>query len=204
MPNDVVIPAESAEQRRPRLKIVYRRLDELKPDPKNPRHHTKKQIKQLKASIGTFGFTVPALIDHQDNVITGDGRIAAGRELGWSEIPTIAIEGLSEAKRHALMIADNQLAANAEWNERLLAEQLKDLSLAELDFSIEVIGFEMGEIDLKIAELDGEPAAEDPADTDAEPGSGPPVSKPGDLWRLGEHRGLCGSILDTAAFQSLM
>jgi ParB-like chromosome segregation protein Spo0J len=131
MPNDVAIPVEAAEQRPSRLQIVYRRLDELKPDPRNPRHQTKKQIKQLKGSIGTFGFTVPALIDHQDNVIAGHGRIEACRELGWSEIPTIAIEGLSEAKRHALRIADNQLVANAEWNERLLAEQLKDLSLAD-------------------------------------------------------------------------
>jgi len=204
MPNDVVLPAAAAEQRRPRLEIVYRRLDELKPDPKNPRHHTKKQIRQLKASIGTFGFTVPALIDHQDNVIAGHGRIEACRELGWSEIPTIAIEGLSEAKRHALMIADNQLAANAEWNERLLAEQLKDLSLAELDFSIEVIGFEMGEIDMRIAGLDGQAAAEDPADVAPEPASGPPVSKSGDLWDLGDHRVLCGNVLDTAVLERLI
>src|SRR6266704_2679889 len=105
-----------------RLEIRYRRIDDLKPDPRNPRQHTRKQIKQLARSIETFGFTVPALVDRDDNVI----------------------DGLSEAKRRALMIADNRLAENAAWNERLLAEQLKDLSLAELDFSIEVIGFEIG------------------------------------------------------------
>jgi DNA modification methylase len=195
--------SETAEKRPRRLEIVYRRIDELKPDPRNPRDHTKKQIKQLKGSIGTFGFTVPALIDHQDNVIAGHGRIEACRELGWPEIPTIAIEGLSEAKRHALMIADNRLAENAEWNERLLAEQLKELSLAELDFSIEVIGFEMGEIDLRITGLEGAPA-EDPADALPAPASGPPVSKPGDLWQLGPHRILCGNILDTTALETVM
>jgi DNA modification methylase len=204
MDHEVANPPDTAERRKHRLELVYRPIDELKPDPRNPRHHGRKQIKQLTRSIETFGFTVPALVDREGNVIAGHGRILACRELGWSEIPTILIDGLSDAKRRALMIADNRLAENAEWNERLLAEQLKDLSLAELDFSIEVIGFEMGEIDLKIAGIEGEPLAEDPADANPEPASGPPVSKPGDLWLLGEHRILCGSVLDTAAVQSLM
>jgi DNA modification methylase len=136
-------------------------------------------------------------------VIAGHGRILACRELDWSEIPTIPL-GLSEDKSRALMIADNRLAENATWDERLLAEQLQDLTLAELDFSIEVIGFEMGEIDLRITGLEGEPAAEDPADAKVQPASGPPISKPGDLWLLGDHRVLCGSILDSAALQILM
>src|SRR5712671_4339500 len=187
-----------------RLEIRYRRIDDLKPDPRNPRQHTRKQIQQLARSIETFGFTVPALVDRDDNVIAGHGRILACRELGWSEIPTVMIDGLSEAKRRALMIADNRLAENAAWDERLLAEQLKDLSLAELDFSLDIIGFEMGEIDLKIAGIEGESAAEDPADAVAEPAAGPPVSKPGDLWLLGDHRVLCGSVLDTATVPTLM
>jgi DNA modification methylase len=186
------------------LQIVYRRIDELRLDPNNPRKHSRKQVRQLARSIETFGFTVPALVDRDGNVIAGHGRILACRELGRSEIPTIPLDNLSEAKRRALMIADNRLAENAEWNERLLAEQLKDLSLAELDFSIEVIGFEMGEIDLKIAGPGDESAAEDPADAAPETPSGPPVSRSGDLWLLGDHRVLCGSVLDLAALQSLM
>jgi DNA modification methylase len=204
MEHDVANPPDASEGQKPRLEIVYRPIEDLKPDPRNPRHHSRKQIKQLTRSIETFGFTVPALIDREGNVIAGHGRIIACRELGWSEIPTVVIEGLTEAKRRALMIADDRLAENAEWDERLLAEQLKDLSLAELDFSLEVIGFEIGEIDLRIASLDGEPATEDPADADPEPVSGPPVSKPGDLWLLGNHRVLCGSVLDTATVQTLM
>src|ERR1700680_2905447 len=152
----------------------------------------------------TFGPTVPILVDHDGNVIAGHGRILACKELGWPTIPAIRIDGLSEAKRRALMIADNRLAENAEWNERLLAEQLKELSLAELDFSLEVIGFEIGEIDLKIAGIEDESAEEDPSDAGAEPASGPPVSKPGDLWLLGEHRVLCGSVLDMTALRFLM
>src|SRR5437899_4534246 len=146
-----------------RLEIVYRRIDDLKPDPKNPRQHSKKQIRQLARSIETFDFTVPALVDRDGNVIAGHGRMMACRELGWSEIPTISIDHLSEAKRRALMIADNRLAENASWDERLLAEQLRDLSLVDLDFSIEAIGFDTGEIDIRIAALEGEHAQDDPA-----------------------------------------
>jgi DNA modification methylase len=204
MNQEVANPPDATERRKHRLQIVYRQIDQLKPDPRNPRHHSRKQIKQLARSIETFGLTVPPLIDREDNVIAGHGRVLACRELGWSEIPTILIDGLSEAKRRALMIADNRLAQNAEWNERLLAEQLKELSLAELNFDVEVIGFETGEIDLMIAGLDGEPAADDPADAAVEPAAAPSVSKPGDLWILGTHQVMCGSVLDIAALQTLM
>jgi DNA modification methylase len=197
-------PPDSSVGRNRRLEILYLPIDELKPDPRNPRGHSRKQIKQLAHSMQTFGPTVPILVDHDGNVIAGHGRILACTELGWPTIPAIRIDGLSEAKRRALMIADNRLAENAEWNERLLAEQLKELSLAELDFSLEVIGFEIGEIDLKIASLEGEPAAEDPADAGCEPQSGPAVSKAGDLWLVGDHKVLCGNVLDAAALQTMM
>jgi DNA modification methylase len=204
MENEVATPPDTSRGQSPRLEILYLPIDRLRPDPRNPRHHSRKQIKQLACSIQTFGFLFPALVDRDGNVIAGHGRLLACKELGRSEIPTVVIDGLSEAKRRALMIADNRLAENAEWNERLLAEQLRDLSFAELDFSLEVIGFEIGEIDLKIAGLDDEAVAEDPADAASEPASGPSVSKPGDLWLLGDHRVLCGSILDMAGLQTLM
>ena len=103
------------------------------------------------------------------------------------------------------MIADNRLTEIAIWDDRLLAEQLRDLSLSGLDFSLEVTGFEMGEIDLRIASLDDlRVEDEDPADVLPEVAVGPPVSKLGDLWLLGRNRLLCGSALDTAAFTALM
>jgi ParB-like nuclease domain len=187
------------------LAVVYRRIDELERDPANPRLHTKKQVRQIARSIETFGFNVPVLVDANDRVIAGHGRLLACRELGWSEAPTLCLDHLSPAQARAFMIADNRLAKAATWNDRLLAEQLKDLSLLGLDFSLEVTGFEVGEIDLRIASLDDPPAPhDDPADAVAEARSGPAVSKPGDLWFLDKHRVLCGDVLDIAALRSLM
>jgi DNA modification methylase len=188
----------------PRLQVINRRIHELKMDPRNPRQHSQKQIKQMVLSIKTFGFLVPAVVDANGNVVTGHARILACRELGWSEIPTVLFDSLSEAKRRAYMLADNRLSEHSSWNERLLAEQLKDLVLGELDFSIEALGWDMPEIELKIASLDEQPAAEDRNDRVPEPVTTPPLSRPGDLWLLGGHRVLCGSALDITALEKLV
>ena len=186
-----------------RIAVIYLAIDELKLNPLNPRVHTPRQIRQIALSIETFGFNVPILIDADGNVIAGHGRLLACLALGWTEVPTICLDHLSETQARAFTITDNRLTDNSLWNERLLAEALKDLSVVELDFSLEVTGFEMGEIDLRIESLDH---ADDEGDSaDAIPSnSGPPVSQPGDLWRLGEHRVLCGSAFDPAAYVTLM
>src|SRR5438067_1630935 len=187
------------------LQIVERRLEELKPDPANPRRHGKRQIRQIAASIKTFGFNVPILVDRDYQVVAGHGRLAACHELGWSEVPTLCLDHLSPAQARAFMIADNRLTEISTWDDRLLAEQLKDLSLLGLDFSLEVTGFEIGEIDLRIASLDEISAQDDdPGDAVPEVSAGPPASKIGDLWFLGGNRLLCGSALDTGAFIALM
>jgi DNA modification methylase len=197
--------ADCKQRRRLKLIIVYRQIDELKPNPANPRHHSKKQIQQIAASIDAFGFNVPVLIDREGNVIAGHGRLWASRELGWTEVPTLCLDHLSPEQARAFMITDNKLTENADWNDRLLAQQLKDLSLLGLDFSLEITGFEMGEIDLRIASLGDLPEPDaDPADILPEPVEGPPVSRIGDLWELGRHRVLCGNALDFAAFAALM
>ena len=183
------------------LKIVYRAVDELKLDPANPRRHSKKQIRQIANSIRTFGFIVPVLVDRHGRVLAGHGRLLACRELGITEVPTLCLEHLTPEQARAFMIADNRLTEIATWDDKLLAEQLKELSLVDLDFSIEVIGFEMGEIDLRIASLeDAADPADDPADAIPELPPRPPVSKRGDLWLLGHHRVLCGNALDPADF----
>ena len=128
----------------------------------------------------------------------------ACKELGWTEIPTIPVEGLSDAERQALMLADNRFVELGEGDERLLAEQLREICLAEPGFDIEITGFEIGEIDLKIRGLECGTPAEDPADTQLQPAAGPAVSKPGDVWLLDDHRVLCGTTLDTTAIQNLM
>ena len=188
-----------------RLSVVYRRIDDLKPDPANPRLHSKKQIRQIANSIEVFGFIVPILIDRDGKVIAGHGRLLACRELGTTEAPTLCLDHLTPAQARAFMIADNRLTEIATWDDRLLGQQLKDLSLLGLDFSLEVIGFEMGEIDLRIASLEDMPEqADDPADAVPELSLGPPVSKLGDLWVLGHHRISCGNALDPDAFAALM
>jgi len=187
------------------MAIVYRAIDTLKPDPTNPRRHSKKQIRQIADSIKVFGFIVAILIDRNGKIICGHGRLMAARALGITEVPTVCFDHLTEAQIRAFMIADNRLTEIAIWDDRLLAEQLKDLSLSGLDFSLEVTGFEMGEIDLRIASLeDTLPQGDDPADALPETPAGPPVSKIGDDWRLGRNRLLCGSALDTLAFRALM
>jgi len=137
------------------LAVVDRSIGELKSDPANPRLHSKKQIRQIANSIETFGFNVPVLVDAELKVIAGHGRLLACRELGWTEVPTLCLDHLTPAQARAFTIADNRLTEIATWDDRLLAQQLKELSLLGLDFSLEITGFEMGEIDLRIASLRG-------------------------------------------------
>ncbi len=187
------------------LKVIYRAIEELNRDPANPRLHSKKQIRQIANSIKIFGFNVPILVDRHGNVICGHGRLLAARELGITEVPTLCLDHLTPAQARAFTITDNRLTEIATWNDQLLAQQLKDLSLAGLDFSLEVTGFEMGEIDLRIASLEDMPVQDDDsADDVPEVSAGPPVSKIGDLLLLGQHRILCGNVLDREAFAVLM
>jgi DNA modification methylase len=187
-----------------RINIVYRKIAGLEIDAKNPRIHSRKQVQQIASSIEAFGFNVPVLVDRQGKVIAGHGRIMASKLLGRSEVPTISLEHLSESQARAFMIADNRLTETSVWDDRLLAEQLKELSVLDLEFSLEATGFDMGEIDLRIEGLSASSEASDEADIQAPPQSGPAVSDEGDLWLLGEHRVRCGSALDPAAYVALM
>jgi len=128
--------ARSAGARRLELlKLIYRRVDEIKPDAANPRRHSKKQIRQIAASIEAFGFIVPILIDRDGNIVAGHGRWLACRYLGFTEVPTLCVDHLTPAQACAFRIADNRLTEIGTWDDRLLAQQLKDLSLLGLDFS---------------------------------------------------------------------
>ena len=138
---------------RPTLSISYFPRDRLKLDPKNARLHSAKQIRQIAGSIETFGFNFPILVDGDLNVIAGHGRLLACKRLGWAEVPTAQLGHLSETQKRAFMIADNLLTEIASWDDRLLAEQLQILASVELDFDIETIGFDMGEIDLRVESL---------------------------------------------------
>jgi ParB-like chromosome segregation protein Spo0J len=135
------------------LAITYVPVDQLKPDPRNARVHSKKQIRQIARSIESFGFNVPILVGANLNVIAGHGRVLAAKHLGLTEVPTIRLDHLMEVQRRAFMIADNRLTEIAVWDDRLLAEQLKELASVDLDFDIEATGFDLGEIDFRIESL---------------------------------------------------
>src|SRR5262249_41999663 len=119
-----------------RVAIVYRPIIDLKPDSNNPRRHSRKQIKQIANAIEVFGFIIPIVIDRNAGVVCGHGRLLAANLLGLTEAPTIMVEHLTEAQIKAFQIADNRLSELSEWNERLLAEQLRDLSAQNLDFDL--------------------------------------------------------------------
>src|SRR6202044_2637007 len=184
------------------LEITYLHTTSLKPDPRNPRVHTDKQVRQIAQSIQSFGFNVPLLIDEQQKVIAGHGRLMAARKMGWDTVPTIRLSHLTQSQRMAFLIADNRLTENSTWDERMLGEQLKVLSELELDFDLEAIGFEVPEIDLLIDGLNSVPEA-DP-DDHLPKISGSAVSALGDLWQLGKHRVLCGNSLVAASYERLM
>ena len=183
------------------LDIIYRPIAELKRDPANPRHHTKKQIRQIADSIKTFGFNVPILVDRGGKIIAGHGRYEAARLIGMTDVPALCLDHLTAAQARAFMIADNRLADSSGWDDRLLALQLEELSVHGLDFIIEVTGFEIGEIDLRIASLE-KPPRQPPRKK--EPPAVPPLSRIGDVWILGRHRVLCGDALDPASLIALM
>jgi ParB-like chromosome segregation protein Spo0J len=154
----------------PNLLIEFVSASSLIPATRNPRIHTEKQLKQIADSITAFGFNVPLLVDSNFKVIAGHGRLMASKLLGLTKVPIIRLEHLSEHQKCAFMIADNRLTENGEWDDQLLGEQLKILSEAEIDFKLEVIGFETAEIDLIIENV--APAMEgesDPADSLPEP-----------------------------------
>jgi len=158
-------------------------------NPHNARTHTAQQVDQIAASIKRFGFTNPVLLDEMNILIAGHGRLAAAKTLGIEILPAIRIAHLSEPEKRALMLADNKIAANAGWDIDRLAAELADLSALELDFDLEVTGFETAEIDLLLTgdEPRGEQEILPPPDERA-----PKVCDRGDLWILGKHRILCG------------
>lgn len=180
------------------LEITHRPIGSLTPYARNPRTHSKKQIKQIAAAITEFGWTNPILLDRDGGIIAGHGRLEAAELLGLETVPTISIDHLSEAQKRAYIIADNKLAENAGWDSELLALELG--GLLELQFDIDLTGFEMGELDLILGA--GRPEGDD-GDVGPDP-TAPAVSQLGDLWMLGDHRLLCGDALSGESYARLM
>jgi DNA modification methylase len=176
----------------------------LKPYARNARTHSRKQIKKIAASIERFGFVNPVLIDENNLIIAGHGRVAAAKQLGWAEVPTLRVEHLSETEKRAYILADNRLAEEAGWDQEMLAIELQ--GLIELDFSIELAGFDTAEADLI---LDAQAEANAPDQNIADevppiPASGDAVTRPGDLWQLGSHRLLCADATIAGSYDTLL
>ena len=182
--------------------LTFVPIGALRADPRNPRKHSRIQVRAIARSIDAFGFNAPILVDKTSQIVAGHGRYEAARFLGLEKIPVISLDHLTEAQARAYLLADNKLAERSSWDDASLALQLKELSELALDFDFEAIGFELPEVDLRIQSLDPTDNA-DRAD-EFRNAVGPAVSLPGDLWLLGKHRIYCGSALDPLAYELLM
>lgn len=169
------------------MKITQKKVTELIPYVKNSRTHSDEQVAQIAASIKEFGWTNPILVDGQNGIIAGHGRLMAARKLGHKEVPTIELSELTETQKKAYIIADNRLALNAGWDNEMLTIELNDL-LAD-GFALELLGFDPKELD---ALLEPE-VIEGLTDEDAVPDiPDEPTTKLGDIYQLGNHRLMCG------------
>lgn len=185
----------------PAIELVLVR--ELIPSDRNPRTHSKKQIRQLAESIRRCGWTAPIVTDEKRHIIAGHGRLEAAKLLGLQKVPIIVAAGLSEAQKKALALADNKIAQNAGWDRAALAAELGELSvlLPECDFDLEITGFEPAEVDSLLGDLvdpEGDPADEVPAIAKRA------VSKSGDVWQLGHHRLMCGDARQEGNYKALL
>jgi DNA modification methylase len=177
-------------------------IAELRPWGRNARTHSKKQVRQIADSIREFGFTSPVLIDENNTILAGHGRVEAAKLSGMESVPCIRISTLSPTRKRAYVLADNKLALNAGWDEEILGSELKELLVSDLGIDIGITGFTSAEIDRAIeglvVEEDGDPRDE------LLPGSIPSRCAPGDIWQLGSHRLICGDSLDSDVVSILM
>ena len=176
-------------------------IDELIPYANNARTHSKEQITKIRSSLREFGFVNPVLIDKDKNIIAGHGRCEAAKAEGIKEVPCVMVEHLTEAQKKAYIIADNKLALDAGWDNEILAVELE--SLKDLNFDVELTGFNAAEIDDLFSNIHDKEVSDDDFDVDAalEEES---ISKQGDIWLLGRHRLVCGDSTKAETYKTLM
>ncbi|MDD7755899.1 MAG: site-specific DNA-methyltransferase [Clostridiales bacterium] len=180
------------------MEIIYKKVQDLIPYINNSRTHSEEQVNQIVASINEFGFTNPILIDEKDNIIAGHGRLLASKKLKMEEVPCIVLSGLTEAQKKAYIIADNKMALNAGWDEELLKIELENLK--ELDFDLELTGFNVDELDdIFQAEEEQEIVEDEVPEVPEEP-----KAKLGDIYQLGSHRLMCGNSTSEEDVEKLM
>ena len=176
-------------------------IDKLVPYARNARTHSKEQIAQLRASLREFGFVSPAVIDADYNILVGHGRITAAREEGYETVPCVFAENLTEAQKRAYILADNQLALNAGWDEEMLSVELSDLQ--DQSFDLSLLGFDAGELDKLLGTGNEKDIADDDFDLTAALEKASFV-EPGDIWTVGRHRVMCGDATSPEDVEKLM
>ena len=175
-------------------------INSLIPYARNARTHSEAQIAQIAGSIKEFGFTNPILIDKDNGIIAGHGRVAAARKLNLKEVPCIRLEHLSETQRKAYILADNRIALNSGWEADLLSVELAELK--DLGINLESLGFDSDEIDALLNKI--EPTAGLTDEDEAPEVQEQAVTKPGDIWVMGNHRLMCGDSTSIDAVDKLM
>lgn len=175
----------------------------LKPWANNARTHSKKQLRQIAESIRQFGFTNPVLIDRNNTILAGHSRVDAAKQIGMDLVPCIYQDQMTEEQKRAYVLADNKLALNAGWDEEILATELGALHAMDIDFNAGITGFSIAEVDNLIdgvvIEEPGDPADDQLPDTNTTQ-----RCQSGDLWKLGQHRLICGNSLDPQTVELLM
>ncbi|WP_439924417.1 site-specific DNA-methyltransferase [Nitrobacter sp. JJSN] len=190
---------KNAIVRLPSEQIEYVPASALKPNPRNPRTHSEKQIDQLVRSVLEFGLTLPLLVDGDNTIVKGNAVFAALKQLGVDSIPVLRVDHLSPTQLRAYVIADNRTALNAGWDVEILKEDFE--AILDCDLDVTITGFDFAEIDL-IVNSDSE-AAPDPADElPALPATA--VTQLGDIWTVGPHRLICGDATKPETFAALM
>src|ERR1017187_480199 len=186
------------------IQVVLRALESLLPCARNSRTHSDEQVAQVAASIVEFGWTNPILVDGEGTVIAGHARLLAARKLGMDQVPVIVLAHLTPAQRRALVIADNKIAMNAGWDETMLREEMSSLDADGFDLA--VVGFSDEELVVLLAEVEPETVESAAGEAEDEIPEAPvePVTRPGDIWRLGKHRLICGDCRDLAVVEKLM
>lgn len=182
------------------LQVEYRSTAQLIPYLSNARLHGKVQLKKLRKSLTTFGWTNPLLVDREGNVLCGHGRLEAAIALGMDEVPTICIDHLSDAEKRAYILADNALAEKSGWSRELLKSELQ--GLIDIGFEVELTGFDTIEIDMALSFSDEKEPPQD--DVDMSRLSAPPVARLGDVFAIGGHRLVCGDARVPGVYDALL
>lgn len=199
----MVLKPAAKPPRLPRLALTYRRLEDLKPDPGNPRSRSRQVQRRIERSMAEFGFVFPITADRHGMIVAGHARFEAAKALGYTHVPTICVEHLNTNQLKALQIADNRLVEQGDWHERLLGEALLSLSLQGIDLDVTLTGFDVPEIDLYIEGLSKKAPEEDPGILAPQEGA-IAVSRLGQTWLLDGHRLHCGNSLEVGAVDAVM